>query len=985
MATVQLGAILPHLRALAADTTAHEETDGTLLRIFVDRNDQSAFETLLRRHGPMVLRVCRRTLGHVHDAEDALQATFLVLARQANAIRKQESLASWLHGVAYRMATNAKRTAERRRQRESRVNPTQPRDPGLCAAWQELQKLLDEEIAGLPETLRSAFVLCCLENKSAAEAGRALGLKETTAAMRVSRARKLLQERLTQRGVSLTAVLAAAAVGLQDGSAAAFRSLLACTARAATRMAAGEAGAEGLVSPNVATLTEGVLRTMFPTRLLTAAATLVSLGIICASLLVLRPALGQQRATGALPPAAQPATAPGPETPEGSPKAVPGTEAAPTVVITGRVLGAEDKPVGSARVYLWSKAAPRGDAARVRAETAADGRFRFLASKAESEGGAVVIATAPGYGPEWADPSKGAPDGGLTLRLPKDDLPVSGRVLNSEGQPVAGATIELVQVGKRAGDGDLPSLIERNLSFFASGADASMVLAREVSFLDSGVAGLPTSLVTGKDGRFRLAGLGLGRIVVFDISGPGIARQRTSALTLPQLPRGLPEGLSTLHPANFDHLASPSRPIAGVVTDKETGKPIAGARVMGRVSDLKFASGAVDAISDAQGRYKVDWLPKNPQYVLTVVPPAGSSYLPQQRTLADPEGLGLVTADLPLPRGSVVEGRLLDRETGKPVSGQVRYLPLPGNEYEDPIRGEQGELGWLLRAPQQVGKDGSFKLIVAPGPGVIWASGEAGQYLRAPVSPEDAKKGVLNSILFKRNGVLGYDHADGSAYQLIEPGGKPEALTVDLEFWRGRTLTGTTRGPDGKPVAGAVMAELTDRINGFFQEVRFGAAGADGAFTLTGVDPRRTYQLVISQPKDGLAARVQVAGDTKGPLTVRLEPCGQVTGRLLGADGKPLAGARIQIRYSGDDGRLLSLRNPPPVQTKPISVDAEGRFLAEGFAPGIRFELLIFPAVPGARKGAVVRSQQAHFIKDLSCKAGEKKDLGDVKVTPPPE
>src|SRR5205823_1962802 len=147
------------------------------------------------------------------DAEDAFQATFLVLARRAGSIRKRGSLASWLHGVAHRMATHAQRAAARRYQRESRAIPIQPRDPALCAAWQEIQDLLDEEIEGLPKILREPFIYCCLENKSCAEAASWLGIKQGTVGMRLSRARKLLQERLTQRGVSLTTALAAAVLG----------------------------------------------------------------------------------------------------------------------------------------------------------------------------------------------------------------------------------------------------------------------------------------------------------------------------------------------------------------------------------------------------------------------------------------------------------------------------------------------------------------------------------------------------------------------------------------------------------------------------------------------------------------------------------------------------------------------------------------------------------------------------------------------------
>src|SRR5262249_49462079 len=190
-------------------------------------------------------------------------------------IRKQESLAGWLHGVAYRMANHAKRAAARRRGYEARVSPTQPQDPALCAAWQELQVLLDEEIQALPETLRAPFVLCCLENKSSAEAAGQLGVKETTLRMRLSRGRKLLRERLTRRGVAL-----AAALGTDPGSAAVPGSVVVSTAKAATSIAAGQAAAAGLVPPNVAALTEGMLQAMVATKRKIAAVVLLVLTLV---------------------------------------------------------------------------------------------------------------------------------------------------------------------------------------------------------------------------------------------------------------------------------------------------------------------------------------------------------------------------------------------------------------------------------------------------------------------------------------------------------------------------------------------------------------------------------------------------------------------------------------------------------------------------------------------------------------------------------
>jgi len=274
MATAQLATVIQRIRRLAGD-----QSDGDLLRAFLSANDPSAFEALMRRHGPMVLRVCQRALGNTHDAEDAFQATFLVLARQAHSIRKSESLASWLHGVGYRMATHARRAAARRHKHEMRVRPNQGCDVALSAAWQEIQTLLDEEIRGLPEILRVPFISCCLENKSCAETARELGVKEGTVGMRLSRARKVLQERLTRRGVSPAAVFAAVAVGGNSASAAVAAGVMASTLTAGLQVARGGALVD-MVSPRIAALTERMLRTMSISKLKLATAALVfALGI----------------------------------------------------------------------------------------------------------------------------------------------------------------------------------------------------------------------------------------------------------------------------------------------------------------------------------------------------------------------------------------------------------------------------------------------------------------------------------------------------------------------------------------------------------------------------------------------------------------------------------------------------------------------------------------------------------------------------------
>src|SRR5881227_1817959 len=138
MATGQLGPLLRHIHKLAASRCPPASTDRQLLDDFAARRDEAAFAALVARHGPMVLRVCRRVLRHEQDAEDAFQATFLVLASNTPSIRKREALADWLHGVAYRTAMKAKRSAARRRTREAQVQAATPGSlPG--PSWNEVQ------------------------------------------------------------------------------------------------------------------------------------------------------------------------------------------------------------------------------------------------------------------------------------------------------------------------------------------------------------------------------------------------------------------------------------------------------------------------------------------------------------------------------------------------------------------------------------------------------------------------------------------------------------------------------------------------------------------------------------------------------------------------------------------------------------------------------------------------------------------------------
>jgi RNA polymerase sigma-70 factor (ECF subfamily) len=261
MAQPALETVLRHLSVLSQGRAARDLTDGELLAGYLARREEAVFGLLVQRHGPLVLGLCRRLLRDRHDAEDVFQATFFVLARKAGSIRRRGSLASWLHGVARRLALRLRSQAACRRGHERRAVPMESVERPDAATWEELRAVLDDEIGALPETLRAPVVLCHLEGKTQTQAAAELGVAQSTVGVRLQRARELLRQRLTRRGLTLTAGALAAAL-VEQAAPAQVPALLAIAAvRSAGAGAAGLAAA-GAVPARVVALAEGVVRAM---------------------------------------------------------------------------------------------------------------------------------------------------------------------------------------------------------------------------------------------------------------------------------------------------------------------------------------------------------------------------------------------------------------------------------------------------------------------------------------------------------------------------------------------------------------------------------------------------------------------------------------------------------------------------------------------------------------------------------------------------
>ena len=242
------------------DRSRAAPADGALLERFVSGDDEASFALLVQRYGALVLSVCRRVLGHEQDAEDAFQATFLVLVRKARSIRKQQAVGSWLHSVAYRIARKAK--ARRTRQPVAHDDVDMPA-PDAAPAWlnRELGAVLDEEVDRLPATYRQTFVLCYLEGKTNEQAAQQLGCPLGTVLSRLSRARERLRARLTARGLGLPAAEAATVLGERAPAAVVPDALATATRKRARAVADGQRMVA--LPGNAGAWAEAYLRRMF--------------------------------------------------------------------------------------------------------------------------------------------------------------------------------------------------------------------------------------------------------------------------------------------------------------------------------------------------------------------------------------------------------------------------------------------------------------------------------------------------------------------------------------------------------------------------------------------------------------------------------------------------------------------------------------------------------------------------------------------------
>jgi protocatechuate 3,4-dioxygenase beta subunit len=737
------------------------------------------------------------------------------------------------------------------------------------------------------------------------------------------------------------------------------RGLLTATVRAGVAHAAGALSGAAL-SPGVQVLLRAATKGVGLTRGKVATAVLAAVLVVAGVGTVPGRLAWPHRAEAAIPDKPQAAasdklptagaTRPGPTAPE--------RIANETVTLSGRVLDPDGKPVAGAEITVrWSWATEGATAPRIKATSGADGHFHLRFDRAdigkpplppEAEpyqfAPLQVVAAAKGYGPGWINVGRGAKGARLILRLAKDNDPIKGRVRDVQLRPVTDATVHVVT-------------------------------AQADDWLCDPFPGLENGAPTDKEGRFVLTGIGRDRKVRLSVEGPSIERKRIE--------------VSTEKPpaATVEVIARPTKVLEGTVSAEDTGKPLAGVVIRGGPQHGTHTG--IYTLTDAQGRYRLVGLPKGESYEVTAWPNRGQTFIPKTATAGDSQGLKPITVDFRLQRGAVLRARMVDKGTGRPVRGILAYDPL-GNNLSRPALERNARFGgmlWQFNHFSYPDKDNYCQIVVPYGPGVVFAQGHDIPYLPRPLDPADEKAYPFIKKTPAFEGGLSHYWELFQSYRVFDVKASDKPLELDIEMDPGTTVHGRLVDPDGKPLPGVLaygLAHSDQKVNnwsyrndiGYRARVESQTLDTD-RFVSAGLTSDGSRPVTFLHAGRKLIANAVVRANHKGPLTVRMEPWGTVTGRIIDPNGKPVPGLTVELLYASQDAPGLLTPGTGGVAPgllapgRPFRTDAEGRFRVEGLIPGQKHRLTF----PGG------------VVKDVSTEAGALRDLKDIQltVTPPGE
>jgi RNA polymerase sigma factor (sigma-70 family) len=949
MTGTRLGTALRHIEWLFSNGSVVGVSDTQLLNRFAADRDEASFAALIARHGPMVMTVCRSVLRDSLDAEDAFQATFLVLARKAGAAWAEGQLGGWLHRVAYRIAVRARVDAARRRthERQAAAVATKFSQDNSDA---DVQAALHEELARLPAKLRVPVVLCYLEGLTHVQAALQLRCGEATVRRRLAGARERLRNRLVRRGFAPTAALVLS-INSEAGA------VPTEVAEATLRAAVAGARLTGLAGAGLTTISEGWKAAAY-VALAVAAIACAGAGI---AVLGAQIAGGSSKGRVEVEPVTQPQSQAQAQSESGPRGSSHGNH-----MITGTVLAPDGNPLPGAEVFWLGyprsqpavNAMPKGLKYRPEdflktlsgASTDRAGRFELTAEFDDHafRGQEVVVkAKDAGVFSRWVfgqSMGKGAGDPEQFKIQLRKSVTIEGRLLSPAGTPAKGVTVSLESVEDGKNEPESEGFVANRF-----GDDDAF----RPDFW-------PRPWTTDNDGRFRIEGVVPEKMFAWlnfrhpDFAADGLHVSTGAPVNSPLRDLGL-EPVD----ARFTHILQPARPVAGIVTDEETGQPLAGVLVEMMPLRLTGASKTVRTTTDASGRFRAAGSTAE-FFQVTAFPDPGSGYLPL-RTVNNrwPVGAKMLSVDLALPKGRVVRGRVVDGKDGQPVAGaSVIYRPGSTNSLD--------EREFDFHNPILTDKSGTFALTALPGPGLVSAEVPESDYIRVAV----AEPANAHSLIARPHGFT----------WIGSPAEKDNAIAdVQITLRKGVKLEARVVGPDDLPV------ELATGWCADLVETQLESSGTarlivDGRFQLEGADPGRSYRVFFLHPKRKLGAVAELKYDSTKPPVVQLQPTATAKGTMVDEKGKNLEGSQmfLWIVLTKDNRELngVDFDDDSRVATWYLMLTGEPfrkidppEFKYDNLIPGVRFYVL----AGGAH----------HAIPAL--KPGEVFDLGKIVNKPPKE
>jgi hypothetical protein len=692
----------------------------------------------------------------------------------------------------------------------------------------------------------------------------------------------------------------------------------------------------------------------------------------------------------------------------------------------GKVLDDVGLPVAGAQLMLqyWREGPPERQAATL-AVTDAHGRFQFTRRKSEFADAvpsgipawryATIVATKDGLGFAFDSSEKFETSGRLmaelteeqrrrfktqtvdkpaVLKLVPDDVPVRGRLVNIEGQPIADAIVRTLSVHSGT-DGTLDAWVAATKQ---RGADQNTA-GRSLRRIDTANSAIVPVVRTGADGRFTLRGIGRERIADILVSAPNVEMQLLHVLSRRGEPIKLafdrPSAASlqseSFYPNEFTGLLGPSIPVEGRITDRKTGRPLADCVVKtgytatdphaGLRPSSSLASDYLQTLTDSEGRYRLEGLPLG-KSKLIAVPPLGTRHLQRDFDVTTNAGSQPLTSNVQLTAGILVRGQVTDSRTGKPVMGNLEYLASWTNP-------DHLQINWYSRGRYRTDHEGGFEIPVLPGKGVLLFQVTGGPF-------DDYPRGVFSDHVdglraapadeFRQSPYLTFtSNAHLTVPIDLEP--QPDVLSVKLTLRSGVSVSGRVLTPESQPLSGYY----------FFSTVSgpVGASRSNGAwrfheaetFTLAGYFPTETRTLMFYHPARNLVGVYRLSGEPPEKLEITLHPGARIVGQLIDDDGQPLKNAVISRRgrrYPPPAGEAAHDREQGVILTefngRHVLTDQDGRFELPGIIPGLKYSADV--RIPQEGFGKMSRSIFGQIFTDVTAGPGEVKQLGVLRVKP---